>query len=115
MLEQRDEPVEALLRRRRMVEQLVNRLHDRVVHVRRDRVRGEADLRRLRLATVAIGGGDDPGGNADGRRFSGNVANDDGVRADLRSVPDVDRTENFRARADDDVAAERRMTLALVP
>ena len=43
------------------------------------------------------------------------VAHDDGVRADLRAVADVDRPEDLGAGADDHALAERRVPLALVP
>ena len=54
----------------------------------------------------------DAGGNSDDRRAGRHIVNDDGIGPDSRPVADCDRTDDFRAGADEDVASQARGLLA---
>src|SRR6476660_3945724 len=91
-----------------VIDQLVNRFGDRVINVAADRIgRKPAFVARLL--------GDDARGYADRCRARRHILDYHRVRADARTVPDLDRPQDLGAGAEHDPVAQRRVPLALVP
>ena len=74
------------VRGRSMIDQPVDGLDHRIVHVGRNGISGESQLRGLIFAAHLIAADEDSRRDADGGRASGNVAHDDGIRADLGAI-----------------------------
>src|SRR5262245_8974382 len=90
-----------------MLDQLLDRLGVRVVVLLDDRIGREA-LRLLRVTRVVL---DDPAGDANHGRARRDLLDDDGVRADTRTVADGEAAEHFRAGAHHYALSQSRMAL----
>src|SRR5438477_4190419 len=115
LLEELEELLQPLLGGTGVVEQRMDCLHDRVVHIGADRVGRESHLGSLALAPVRVFAGHDSRRDADRSGPRRDVAHHHRVGADLRIVPDQDRAKDLGAGANHYVPAERRVPLLLLP
>src|SRR5689334_17903269 len=92
---------------RRVIDQLVYGLRNRIVHITWHRV-GRKTPGRIRRF-------DESRRDTDRGRTGGHRLHDHRVRTDFRAIADHDWPENFCAGADDDAFTERRVALARIP